>query len=164
MAKIDTGGLATGVSPGDLDKIDLTNNSKALNRVLKHKTGEGIYLSKYQLFQLGKSLQEMADGPKGIWFLIGEAKVGPKTLKTIELIPYEETNPGKITISKSEGIRGGFKMELGGLYIDNNAEIILNNVAKKVLTDIKDSPIPDTKGTNPVPSGGNSQRTPPPSP
>jgi hypothetical protein len=164
MAKKGTGGLEMSVLPGSLDKIVVDDNSKALKRVLKHKTGEGIYISKNQLLQLGQRLEAMEDGPDGIWFLIGETKIGTTLLKTIELIPYVENSPGKISVSKYYGKRGSFQMEIGGLSINNESEIKVNNVTKKVLTDIKDSPIPDTKGTEPLPGGGNSQRTPPPSP
>lgn len=139
-------------------------NSKALNRVLKHNTGEGIYLSKYQLIQLGKDLENMVDGPDGIWFLIGETKIGTKNIETVELIPYTKNNQGHVRLYNKGKNIGSFNANLSGYEIDNDADIQLNSTAKLATSDTSTTPPLDTHNSDPTPGGGTSQRTPPPFP
>lgn len=143
--------------------------TNALKRVLAHKrarlgksaaTMEGIYLSKSQLKDLGEKLLGMADGPDGIWFMIGQKS---RNERTVELIPYKKVNKIPVFFEKN-GIVGDIHIELGTPDADISWPLsIMNNGADNIPP-----PAPITDPVVPIvaPAGPTvpSQRTPPPFP
>jgi hypothetical protein len=113
--------------------------SQALQRVLAHKralnppskqltsTMEGIYLTKLQLKTLGENLLNMANGPDGLCFMIGAEKIGGKTVRTVEIVPYLKNDPGENPNSRTIFNDCIFRLNAGGMEQNSTRDLIIDS-------------------------------------
>ncbi len=142
--------------------------SQALQRVLAHKrpvspgskksepTMEGIYLSKLQLKTLGEKLLNASNGPDGVCFMVGVEKIGAKSIKTVEVVPYRDEKGNRIIFNNCI-----FTLNAEGLEENSNRDLIFDGNGHRTIPN-GNPPAAAMKMAVEAPITVGSQRTPPP--
>jgi hypothetical protein len=134
---------------------NLVLTTAAYNRVVKHGTFEGIFLSNQQLSELSNKLE--SKNADGAFFLIGQSQ----NKKSVEVIPFKLSADVKPQFYVEGGIKGNVNIDLGRPFAPN---VDAHKYGKLVINRNGLESEPVAGGAIPTAvKKGTSQKTPPPS-